>query len=163
MWIHMSICYLKSERRSASLSLWVLLCGGTINVGRQWKWTTTAGRDTVEWWEEWPRLRWHFYSIGGCDSGCPGRVTSGGGADSILRFQLERRGDRTKHYQKMKQKRWSRLDSMGRKCDTAWRRDRWSKCSELILALWKESVTRCDSVADEANATSSSWLYGKKV
>jgi hypothetical protein len=48
-------------------------------------------RDTVEWWEEWQRLRLlPFYSSGGCESGCPRRVASGGGAYSILRFQLKR-------------------------------------------------------------------------
>jgi hypothetical protein len=30
--------------------------------------------DAVEWWGEWPRLRWSFYSSGEWESGSPGRV-----------------------------------------------------------------------------------------
>jgi hypothetical protein len=46
-------------------------------------------------------------------------VVNGGGAYSILWFWLERGGDRTKHYQKMKRRQRSCLNSMGRKCDIA--------------------------------------------
>jgi hypothetical protein len=46
-------------------------------------------------------------------------VAHGGGAYSMLRFQLERRGDRVKYCQKMKQSQRARLASMGRKRDTA--------------------------------------------
>jgi hypothetical protein len=46
-------------------------------------------------------------------------VTSGDGVNSMLRFQLEREGDKIKHCQKMKRRQRARLDSMGRKCDTA--------------------------------------------
>jgi hypothetical protein len=45
--------------------------------------------DAVEWWGEWPRLRYPFYSEGGSR------------ADSMLQFWLERGGDGTKHCQKM--------------------------------------------------------------
>jgi hypothetical protein len=44
-------------------------------------------------------------------------VVSGGGVDSMLWFHLERGGDRTKHYRKMKWKQQARLGSMERKCD----------------------------------------------
>jgi hypothetical protein len=42
-------------------------------------------------------------------------MAGGGGADSMLRFQLERGGD------VMKRRQGARLGSMGRKCDTAQR------------------------------------------
>jgi hypothetical protein len=57
-------------------------------------------------------------------------VASGGGADSILQFRLERRGDGMKHCRKMKQRQRAHLGSMGTKRDTTrwrgdvgWRRD----------------------------------------
>jgi hypothetical protein len=51
----------------------------------------------------------------------PGRVACGGGADSMLQFQLERGGDRTKRCQKMKWRQRTHLGSMGRKRDmTRW-------------------------------------------
>jgi hypothetical protein len=40
--------------------------------------------DTVEWWREWQRLRWSFYSNGGLESDGPGRMSCSGGANSIL-------------------------------------------------------------------------------
>jgi hypothetical protein len=43
-----------------------------------------------------------FYSSRGWESGGPWRVANSGGADSMLWFQLERGGDETKCYQKMK-------------------------------------------------------------
>jgi hypothetical protein len=55
--------------------------------------------------------------------GGPRRVANGGDVDSILRFQLERGGDGMKHCRKMKRRQRVRLDSMGRKRDTLWRRD----------------------------------------
>jgi hypothetical protein len=63
-----------------------------------------------------------FYSSGGWESDCSLRVTDDGGANSILRFQLEMGGDRTKHYRKMKRMHQAHLSSMGRKCDTTQRR-----------------------------------------
>jgi hypothetical protein len=41
-------------------------------------------RDTVEWWGEWSRLRGPFYSSGGWDLDCPGRMVGGDGADLML-------------------------------------------------------------------------------
>jgi hypothetical protein len=38
-------------------------------------------RDVVEWWGEWPRLRWPFYSSGGWESSNIGRVTGDGDMD----------------------------------------------------------------------------------
>jgi hypothetical protein len=55
--------------------------------------------------------------------GSLGRVAGSGGADSMLRFWLERGGNGMKHCQKMK------------------------GGSELILAQWEGSVTWHDSVA----------------
>jgi hypothetical protein len=52
--------------------------------------------------------------------GCPRRVASGGDADSMLRFQLERGDDMMKYCQKMKRRQRARLDSMGRKRDKTW-------------------------------------------
>jgi hypothetical protein len=127
----MSISSSRSERGSASSSLWVSLCGGTIDVERWWKGTTTVGgalarerqnRDVVEWWREWPRLRWHFYSSVEWESCGSERVADSGGVDSILRFRPER-------------------GYMGHIIA-----GRWSGCSELILTLWEGSVTRCGGV-----------------
>jgi hypothetical protein len=53
----------------------------------------------------------------------PERVADAGGADLMFQFQLERRGDGTKHYRKMKRRQRAHLDSMRRKCVTARRRD----------------------------------------
>jgi hypothetical protein len=47
--IHMSINYLGSERRLASSSPWVSLCGGTMSMGWQWKRTTTTGGTLMLW------------------------------------------------------------------------------------------------------------------
>jgi hypothetical protein len=44
-------------------------------------------KDVVEWWREWSRLIWSFYSSGVCESGYPGRV-SGSGVNLKLRFRL---------------------------------------------------------------------------
>jgi hypothetical protein len=50
-------------------------------------------------------------------------VAGGGGANSLLWFRFEMGDDRRKHYRKKKQTQRARLDSMGRKHDTAqWRR-----------------------------------------
>jgi hypothetical protein len=48
------------------------------------------------------------------------RVACGGGADSILQFQLERGCDGMKHYRKMKRMQRAHLVSMGMKCDMVW-------------------------------------------
>jgi hypothetical protein len=80
-------------------------------------------RDAVDWWGEWPRLRWPFYSSGGWKSSDPGRVTDGDVADSMFRFWLERGDDGTKRCRKMKRRQRSRFGSMGSKCDTTRRRD----------------------------------------
>jgi hypothetical protein len=45
-------------------------------------------------------------------------VIDGGDADSMFQFQLERGGDMTKCYRKMKQRQRAHLNSMGRKRDT---------------------------------------------
>jgi hypothetical protein len=76
--------------------------------------------DAIEWWGEWLKLRWQFNSSGGWESGSPGRVIGGDGADSMLRFQLERGGNRKKCCRKMKRGQWTRFGSMGKKHDTAW-------------------------------------------
>jgi hypothetical protein len=49
-------------------------------------------------------------------------MADGGGADSILRFWLERGGDGTKHCRKMKRRQRAGLGSIGKKRDTAQRR-----------------------------------------
>jgi hypothetical protein len=63
-----------------------------------------------------------FYSSRGWKSKDPRRVASSGGADSMLRFQLEKGGNRTKRCWKMKQRQRARLVSMRKKCDTTQRR-----------------------------------------
>jgi hypothetical protein len=49
-------------------------------------------------------------------------VAAGGGADSMLQFQLERGCDMMKNCREMKWRQRARLDSMGRKRDTTQRR-----------------------------------------
>jgi hypothetical protein len=45
-------------------------------------------------------------------------VASGDGADLMLQFQIDRGGDGTKRYRKMKRRQRARLDCIRRKCDT---------------------------------------------
>jgi hypothetical protein len=78
--------------------------------------------DTIEWWGEWLKLRWPFNSSGGWEADGPERVIGGDGADSMLRFQLKRGGDRKKCCRKMKRRQRAHFDSMGKKYDMAWRR-----------------------------------------
>jgi hypothetical protein len=52
-----------------------------------------------------------------------GKVVGGNSADSMLRFRLERGGDRMKHCWKMKRRQRAHLGSMGRKCDTTRQND----------------------------------------
>jgi hypothetical protein len=52
----------------------------------------------VEWWIEWLRLRLPLYNSGWWKLDGPERESDGDAADLMLRFHLERRGDRTKHY-----------------------------------------------------------------
>jgi hypothetical protein len=75
-------------------------------------------RHVVEWWWEWSILRRSFHSNGEWESSGPRRVGCGGGADSMLQFRLKRGGNGTKCCQKMKQRQWAHLGSMGRKRDT---------------------------------------------
>jgi hypothetical protein len=78
----------------------VSLCGGTWDSGG---WSSDdmvlgGGKiETIEWWREKLRLRRCFYSSGGCESGCPERVTDDGIANSMLLFCLERGGNRMKY------------------------------------------------------------------
>jgi hypothetical protein len=61
-------------------------------------------RNMVEWWREWPRLRWYFYSSGGWESSGPRRIACNGCANLMLQFQLERGGDRKRCCWKMKRR-----------------------------------------------------------
>jgi hypothetical protein len=82
-----------------------------------WLWRRQNG-DAVEWWGEWLRLRWPFYSNGGWESGGPTRVANSSAVESMVQFWLERGGDRMKRC--LKVKRWQRAHhgSMRRKSDT---------------------------------------------
>jgi hypothetical protein len=51
------------------------------------------------------------------------RVACDSDMDSILRFQLERESDGTKHCRKIKRRQRAHLGSMGMKCDMVWRCD----------------------------------------
>jgi hypothetical protein len=53
-----------------------------------------------------------FFSNGGWESSCPGRVVGSGGADLMLRFWLKRGGDGKNRWRKMKQRQRARLGSM---------------------------------------------------
>jgi hypothetical protein len=86
-------------------------CGTAVKGNDGSKWSSDGmvlmlGRiqngDTFEWWGEWPRLRWPFYSSGGWESRCSARVAEGSGADSMVQYRLKRGGIRTKHYRKIK-------------------------------------------------------------
>jgi hypothetical protein len=82
---------------------------------------------------EWSKLRWPFYSSGGWESSCPGRVAGSSSVDSMLRFRFERGGDGTKRCWKMKRRQQAHLRSMERKCDMAQRRqpeERWHRGGE---------------------------------
>jgi hypothetical protein len=60
-----------------------------------------------------------YNSVGvGWESGDPGRVVDGDGANLILQFQLDVGDDMMKHCRKMKRRERARLRSMTRKCDT---------------------------------------------
>jgi hypothetical protein len=127
-----------NERGSASSSPWVSLYGGMMDVGRRWKGMTMVGRvsmvwcsvygggkmetqlsngENVQWWDDL------FYTNGGCELSCPGRVSVSGGVDSMLQFQLQRRGDDTKCCWKIKWSQRVHFCSMGRERDTAWWRN----------------------------------------
>jgi hypothetical protein len=79
--------------------------------------------DVVEWWGEWSRLRWSFYSSEVWGSSSLGRIVWGSGVDSMLQFWLEKGGDRKKRCRKMMRRQRAHLGSMRRKRDTAWLRD----------------------------------------
>jgi hypothetical protein len=87
----------------------------------------------IEWWKEWPRLRWCFYISGGWESGGPERVACCGGADSMLQFRLREEATR-----------WSIIG-------------RWSGGNELILIQWEGSVTRCGGMATSAGGEVAPW------
>jgi hypothetical protein len=76
--------------------------------------------DVIEWWGEWLRLRWHFYSSEGWKSDCLRRVADSDGVDLMFWFRLEMGGNEMKYYRKMKWMQRAHLASMGRKRDTAW-------------------------------------------
>jgi hypothetical protein len=65
--------------------------------------------------------------------GHPGRVASDGGANSIFRFWLKRKGHGTKRCWKMKRRQWVHLNCIGKEARhgaTAWRRrseKRWHR------------------------------------
>jgi hypothetical protein len=57
-------------------------CGMTVKWNDDDRWSSNEvvlwlrrrqNRDTIDWWGERSRLRWHFYSSGGCESGGPGK------------------------------------------------------------------------------------------
>jgi hypothetical protein len=116
-------------KRSTSLSTWESFCGTRVkgNDGCGWIYDGVVlwlGRrqngDTIEWCEEWSRLRWSFYNSGWWESDSPGRVACCGGADSMLQFWLETGGVEMKHCRKMKRRQRSHLGSMRRKRDMMW-------------------------------------------
>jgi hypothetical protein len=90
----------------------VVLCLGKMQNG-----------DAIECWGEWSRLKWFFYSCGGWEPGVPERIACGGGADSMIQFQLKRGRNRTKRCRKMKRSQRARLGFVGRKRDMARRCD----------------------------------------
>jgi hypothetical protein len=59
-------------------------------------------------------------------------MSHGGSADSMLRFQLEIAGDRTKHFRKIKWRQRALLGSMGRN------RDMTRRCSDVS---WRRGGT----------------------
>jgi hypothetical protein len=136
-WLHILISCSRSGRTSASSSLWVSLSKGMMGMRQWWKgtalivgvlmvWCSGWGRDKIETClsggesdQSWDDL---FIAVHG-ESGYPGRMVWGSGADLMFQFRLERGGDGTKCCQEMNQRQWVCLGSMGRKCNTAWWRD----------------------------------------
>jgi hypothetical protein len=132
------INYWGSKQESATLSLWVSLCRGTIYVRQRSKkmmvtdgalmaWCSVYGRSKIETRlsDEESTQGWYdlFYNSGGWESVGLRRIAYGGGADSMLHFWLERESDETKHCQKMKWRQRARLGLMWRKWDTSWQCD----------------------------------------
>jgi hypothetical protein len=79
--------------------------------------TWLSGGESDQVWDD------IFYSIGGCEPCDPERLAGNGGANSMLRFWLEKRGDEMK------------------RCQKIWNGDR-----EFILVLWEGNVTWCGDV-----------------
>jgi hypothetical protein len=118
-------------------------------------------RDTVEWWEERPTLRWPLYRSGGYESDYSWRVTSSGGANLMLQFRIEKGGYGTKCYRKMNRRQRAHLGSMRMKCDTArWRRleerrhrggkreeTMWFELTQILLGKKIKKIHVIDSVA----------------
>jgi hypothetical protein len=80
-------------------------------------------RDVFEWWGEWPKLIWHFYSSGGWSRAVRGEWLTV--MVQIQCFDFGLTGETTER-------------SVA---------GRWSGDSDFILAIWEESVTQCIRVA----------------
>jgi hypothetical protein len=90
--------------------------------------------DTIEWCEEWPMLRWPFYSSGGWESDGLRKVDGNGGVDDLLKYH------------------WF---SFGLREEATERSfiERWSRSSEFALTLWEGSVPRRDDVGRSRGGT----------
>jgi hypothetical protein len=62
--------------------------------------------------------------------------------DLILRFQLERRGDETKHYQKMKQSQRAHFNSMKKSM---------TQCESVVTSIEGEASPRREKKVDDAS------------
>jgi hypothetical protein len=63
--------------------------------------------DTIDWWGEWPMLRWPFYNSGGWELDCLRRVAGGGGVDSMLILApIGRKRDSVAAWQHRLEERW---------------------------------------------------------
>jgi hypothetical protein len=118
------VCY---HRCHCAEGWWVL-----TGSEREWwqrvelRWCGASARedsngDAVEWWGEWLRSEWPFYSKGGWESNGPRWVADDNSVDSMFQFWLERGGNGSKHCWKMKRRRRALLTSMGRKRVMKWR------------------------------------------
>jgi hypothetical protein len=140
-WIYMSISCSGSKRGLASSSPCVSLCGGTMDVRRQWKGTMTSYGASIVWcsWQGESKMEKRL-SGGENDQGWDdifitvegdSRVVRGGWPMGVVRIQCFDFGSRGNAIRR----------SIVRK---------WSRDSELVLAPWEESVTRHNGVVTSA-------------
>jgi hypothetical protein len=131
--IHMLISCSGSERRLASLSPWVSLCGGTMGVGRRWKGTTAAGGASMSWCSDGWSFNVMVLWVSGGENGQ-------GWDDLFIAVEGESRAVRGGWPMAVVRIQCSGFDLKGEAM--GWNiGGRWSGGIELVLAPWEGSVT----------------------
>jgi hypothetical protein len=82
------------------------------------------------------------------------RVAYCGGTNSMLRLQLERRGDRMNHCRKLKRRHRSHFGSVGKKCDTVRRHGN---------AGWRRGDTEEEGIEETILVGLTRILLGQKI